>query len=630
MRTTRSFLTALAMAVALAAGALPAADAQAFVLAGNERGDAVIAFQLGNDNMRPVEVLVRPAGGEFGGRAVVAKPPAQNASVDVAANGDAVVVWEQTEPPFHSRSRVLASFRPSGGSFGPPQELSTDGYGFRQPPTVAVDGRGGAVVAYAEARDPVGEKFELVVAERRPGSEFGKGVSFGRSTHAVHVAVDDAGHAFVGWMVPFDQPNAGQFVRHRPPDGEWGAPQRVSELGGAAINDIAMSPGGRGLLRLGAADSLATADRRPGESAFGPPTAHPLGSSGAEFDSDIADDASAIHVAAEGPALSARIRQGEGVFGPATRIFDSEDVGPDLFERPMLDMNAAGDGAVVWRGRRGRVGAGVRPRGGSFAGPRFLADPLRLALRGRRTPWVTVDGSGRGTAAWAQSDGERIRIVAREFDAASVGPSRTLATGPAYVRKRPRSACFPKRTVRTVVSSSRARVLERRKSGDVRMEGCLFARGELVLLSFGGEEDVIFPRPAIQLAGGLVGYARWACGPTEGCFTFVEVTDLRDDVNGVTRLFDPGSDERETPQVGSLRLRSNGAVAWISCPGEEQGVDVSSCRRGSKKRVFAADAASDEPRLLATGRKIDVRSLGLRGSRLTWRDGRKLRSATLR
>jgi hypothetical protein len=552
----------------------------------------------------------------------------QNAAVDVGANGDAVVVWQQTEPPYHSTSRVLASFRPNGGSFGPPQELSTDGYGFRQPPRVAVDGRGGAVVAYAEARDPVGEKFELVVAERRPGGEFGKGVSFGRSSHAVHLAVDDAGHAFVSSLVPFDQPDSGDFVRHRPPDGEWGVPQRVSGPGQPGIGEIAMSPGGRGLLRIGGGDSLATADRRPGESTFGPQTAPSRGSRGKELDSDVADDGSAIHVATEESTLSARARQGEGEFGPTTALFSGQDLGGEL-SRPMVDMNASGDSAIVWRGDRGRVGAGLRPRGGSFAGPLVLADPLRLALRGSRTPWVTVDGSGRGTAAWAQSDGERIRIVARDFDGSAVGPSRTLATGPAYVRKRPRNACFPRRTVRTVASSSRARVFERRKSGYVRMDACLFARGELVPLSFGGEEDVVSPRPALHLAGGLVGYVRWVCGPTEGCFTTVEVTDLRDDVYGVRRVFGPGSYEREDPQVGSLRIKSNGAVAWISCPGEAQGLAVSSCRRSSKKRVFAVDAASDEPRLLATGRKIDVRSLQLRGSRLTWRDGRKLRSATL-
>jgi hypothetical protein len=309
-------------------------------------------------------------------------------------------------------------------------------------------------------------------------------------------------------------------------------------------------------------------------------------------------------------------------------VFAGDDVGGDVFDRPVLDMNAGGDGAVVWRGRRGRVGATVRPRGGVFGGPLFLADRLPVAVSGR-VPRVVLDGNGHATAAWAESDGERIRVRAREFGAAGVSPSRTLATGPAYVRKRPRRACFANRTVRTVTSSSRARVFYRRKSGSVALYGCLFARGDLSLLSFGGEEDVVFPKPAVHLAGGLVGYARWACDP-EDCGTVVKVTDLRDDIYGVNRTFAPGSYEYETPQVGSLRVRSNGAVAWISCPGRAQGVSVSSCPRRSKKRVYAADAASDEPRLLAVGRKIDVRSLALRGSRLTWRDGSKLRVSTLR
>ena len=80
-------------------------------------------------------------------------------------------------------------------------------------------------------------------------------------------------------------------------------------------------------------------------------------------------------------------------------------------------------------------------------------------------------------------------------------------------------------------------------------------------------------------------------------------------------------------------MKPNGAVVWIACPGDRSESFGSNrlCRRpGPVARVYAMHANDERERLLATGRAIDPASLRLSGSRLTWRDGRGMRGATLR
>jgi hypothetical protein len=79
-------------------------------------------------------------------------------------------------------------------------------------------------------------------------------------------------------------------------------------------------------------------------------------------------------------------------------------------------------------------------------------------------------------------------------------------------------------------------------------------------------------------------------------------------------------------------LKSNGAVASIDCPDVGPNDSSRACGRagGSKKRVRLWNAGAARPRLVDAGRGIDPRTLKLRGSRLTWKHGRRLRHAVLR
>jgi hypothetical protein len=72
--------------------------------------------------------------------------------------------------------------------------------------------------------------------------------------------------------------------------------------------------------------------------------------------------------------------------------------------------------------------------------------------------------------------------------------------------------------------------------------------------------------------------------------------------------------------VGSLVLRADGGVAWIG---------TRSSIVGGRKLVEVRKADRSGAALLDSGPAVDSGSLRLRGSKLTWKHGGRIRSATL-
>jgi hypothetical protein len=102
----------------------------------------------------------------------------------------------------------------------------------------------------------------------------------------------------------------------------------------------------------------------------------------------------------------------------------------------------------------------------------------------------------------------------------------------------------------------------------------------------------------------------------------------------VVRRLTDGKRLRESPatragvvegaqSVGSVVVRSDGAVAWI-------GVERSIIGRGEAIEVHAANGPASGDRVLDSGAQIVPGSLQLRGSTLTWTTGAATRHATLR
>jgi hypothetical protein len=198
-------------------------------------------------------------------------------------------------------------------------------------------------------------------------------------------------------------------------------------------------------------------------------------------------------------------------------------------------------------------------------------------------------------------------------------------------------ACRPARTT-TLLENRSARVYRYRE--DDSIAACAFKQGGEEPLDDPIDQRQAFPPPSLALAGPVVGWAVEDC--FSDCYTAIVVMDLRyvnrtDAPPGSHRYANAGIDRRDV-KVGSLRLRRNGGVAWITCPGHpfnDNGILVATQRpncvhKGSLDRVVKLDSGSRRRKVLDRSRKIDPGSLRIKGDRISWLHGDDRRHARLR
>jgi len=337
-----------------------------------------------------------------------------------------------------------------------------------------------------------------------------------------------------------------------------------------------------------------------------------------------------------GRPLEAAIRRGHGSFSPP------QTLGSGVYASAAT-MNARGDAAVVWANSSRNLLGAYAPAGSGFGAGQLLgAIPFGVGgqlITPPLSPDVAIDGSGRATAVWEQGDGETVRLQSRDIGAAGPGPLTTAETVSAFDQVAPPSACTPSGG-RVLLRGSRA-VVVRTPGGTF---GCLLARGELVPLN----RTYPYPRgdasptqpyqpPAMTLAGPFLASVVEIGNHDASTSTLMTLTDLRDEVSGIGRAANATPPARgqvgERAVVPALKLKPNGAMAWIACAVDfRRPPNVRrTCRRpgGLTKQLWAWNLADGKPRLVAHGKRIDPRTLKLNGSRLTWKAGKRHRAATL-
>jgi hypothetical protein len=280
-------------------------------------------------------------------------------------------------------------------------------------------------------------------------------------------------------------------------------------------------------------------------------------------------------------------------------------------------IDGSGDAVVAWGDPRFSVQAIYRPAGGVFGSAVRLAGPRLGGL-----PDVSIDDTGRATAAWQQSDGERIQLAARTFgQSGAVAPAQVLRTAPAYRRlPHARARCHPPRT-RTLLETREARVYRDLRKSNRPKYACLLRRGKPIALEYAFDDFPVTAAgpPAMALAGPLLAYVYndeqcGTCGGRDG----LTVLDLRTGrtANGFGPEADPDPNAFDFGPLRRLVLRRDAALAYIQCS------------RGC--HVFKMDSGAARPVLLAKGRGIDPHFLRLKHGRVRWRQGGHARSAPLR
>ena len=609
-----TLLARILCSVLAALAALPCVAQGRTELASNESGTGALIEQVLTQRSRPLYASIRQASGAFGPLRPIYPPHYYFENQQVAADdaGGAVALWTRFHIDGSPPPRLLVATRPPGGRFGRPQLLARDiDY---DPPLLALNGRGDAIVVWRRFDRPARYSF------RAAGGSFSKPVTIPAAGGAAEVALDYDGGAFLVWS----RGTSDLKASYRPPGGSFGAPQTVpGPPAGSGLSraTTAVDRAGDLLLVWRDGDMLKASERTAHAESFGSPVVVASGLGANDAVEALTVSTTARAAVAYGTAPLKVVTREAGVW-LAPQEFP---VGAST-EGFRLAMNHNGDAALTWASLDRAVHASYRPAGSAFGKQRKLAPPRPFAPGGAFVrPALAIDGSGRATATWEESDGQHVSVYARDFYARHLARRVRIGRLPTYEREGPPSECRPS-WARVIKSSPRATILVSTRGDDKGYHyGCLLARGAPVALL---DEDGLFP--PIAFAGPLVGYAIDSCDPDD-CYTLVSVTDLRDDSDGVNRGADAGPSS--SSEVPAVVLKSNGAVAWVSCSTLNPSYGaIHSCtaRSGKRKRVYAFDRRGARPRLLDVSRRIDPASLTLRGSRLTWRRNGKLQAARLR
>jgi hypothetical protein len=321
-----------------------------------------------------VAASIRPPGGSFSGRIVVASLPGNSLySPGVAVNdaGETVVVWQNL-----TAKQYEAAIRPPGGSFSAPVVLTGPTTGISFFTSVAIDDAGDVIVGTltyngsnliaSYAWRPAGGSFSLF-----PLSE-----QFTTTALTPSVAIDSAGDAIAAWV---DKTSTGKFLAkaiRRSAGGSFGAPQTLSDSAGESTEPAAaMGPAGQSAVAWSHVDS--EAHRR-------------------------------IQVST---SISA-----SGLLSTAQTLSRAGSSG----EYPAVAVSASGQAVAVWN----EVGTGEiagGPVGGSF-GP--VTD---LSIGGE--PEVAVDDAGDAIATWGHPEASNYRVeVATRSAAGAVSTPVSVST----------------------------------------------------------------------------------------------------------------------------------------------------------------------------------------------------------
>ena len=170
-------------------------------VASNAAGATVLAWSQTGVSNSTVQVAVRAAGSDSfappGTVTTAAVPPIT--SVTIAGDGTVTVAWSEFDPV----PRVLVATARAGGAFTAPVEVASGGESLPSL-SLASSASGAAVLAWIHQWDDSNGARVARAAYRPAGGEFGDPVDLtapapGVFDDEVAASVDAAGHGFVGW-----------------------------------------------------------------------------------------------------------------------------------------------------------------------------------------------------------------------------------------------------------------------------------------------------------------------------------------------------------------------------------------------------------------------------------------------
>lgn len=202
------------------------------------KGDTTVVWMHFNGSEYVVQSAYRPAGGSWEAPTLVSEPGEHGGDPYIAldAKGDTLVVWRSAS---ETTEAVRAAFRPSGGSWEAPATLSIPGHGVEELRT-ALAPSGDAVTVWSDYTKEVGGYSTVDAAFRPAGGNWEAPVELsqgGANAFPSDVVFDSSGNAAVIWERSDGTSNMVQAA-YRPVDEEWEAPTALSEEGEQGVDPV--------------------------------------------------------------------------------------------------------------------------------------------------------------------------------------------------------------------------------------------------------------------------------------------------------------------------------------------------------------------------------------------------------
>jgi len=195
------------------------------------RGDATAVWMHNDGSDYVVESAYRPEQGEWEEAELVSQPGEEggNPQVAVDGQGDSLVVWRGED---EGEEFVRAAYRPVGGSWSEPANVSTEG---EQVGSLhaAVDPAGNAIVAWSGSFGVVGEFDVVHTSYKAAGGEWEEPEDLseeGANGYVNDIVFDQSGNAAILWQ-RWDGVNWLIRASYRPAGEEWEEPVHLSEEG---------------------------------------------------------------------------------------------------------------------------------------------------------------------------------------------------------------------------------------------------------------------------------------------------------------------------------------------------------------------------------------------------------------
>lgn len=261
-----------------------------------------------------IQSAFRPFAGEWGAPIPISGEESYVPRAAMDARGDATAVWMHFDG---SRYVVESAYKPEGGKWESPTLVSQPGELKGGNPHVALDANGDALVAWRGES----EGTEFVRAAYRPvGGSWGTPANVSTASEQVQSlrdAVDPDGNAIVAWAGSTGKLGGYKIARaaYKPAGGEWEAPTELSADGGNAFpSDVVFDNSGNAAVvweRGGGGTSVVQAAYRPAGEGWEP--AVDLSEEGKQgMDAVVVLDAPGDATAADGDATAVWVSE-EGV-----------------------------------------------------------------------------------------------------------------------------------------------------------------------------------------------------------------------------------------------------------------------------------------------------------------------------